>query len=71
MSVLADIILEERHRQRWQDYTASALWMIGRMFAGDSWGLPAYTELAYPNLVKKDKRTAEEIKGDLLRRLTA
>lgn len=65
------ILLEEEKRVRlWQDYVATAMSMIGRTLAGESWTLPLYVEMAYPETKNADTRTAEEIKDDIIKRLT-
>ena len=61
----------ERRRQFWESYTATVLGMIGKMLGGDEWKLDSYVEMAYPDAAKKDTRSAEEIKNDILARLTA
>lgn len=61
------LIEEEKKRIRWQDYTGTVLWMIGKLFGQDNWKIESYVELEYPEL--KDKRTAEEIKADIVRKL--
>lgn len=61
------LISEEQKRIRWQDYTGTVLWMIGKILGKDSWKIDSYVEMAYPGV--KDERTAEEILQDLERKL--
>jgi hypothetical protein len=63
------MILDERRKQKWQDYTATSLWMIGKALAADNWKLESYMEFAYPQMV--DRRTPDQIKADIVRRLTS
>jgi len=44
--------------------------MIGKMLGRDAWMLPPYMEFAYKKQVS-DERTPEQIKQDIVRRLTA
>lgn len=47
-------------------YITSAIYQIGGLeFKGES-----YIEAAYPDIVKKDVRTAEEIKAHIVKRLS-
>lgn len=47
-------------------YLTKAVFQMGGVeFSGQS-----YLEVAYPEIVKKDTRTAEEIKQDVLKRLS-
>lgn len=64
------ILQEEKRNQLSRDYTATVLGMIGRTLAGEAWSMRPYIEMAYPELDQVDTRTAEEIKNDLLRKLT-
>lgn len=52
-----------------RDYTATVLWGIGKLLGRDGWAMKSYIEMAYPEV--EDKRSAEQIKKDLLKRLTA
>lgn len=61
---------EERRRQLCADYTATTLGMIGKLLGGETWTMPSYIEMAYPDKAAIDTRSAEEIKADILRRLT-
>lgn len=54
--------------QKWQDYSASALWMLGRIVGGEVWSLQPYVEFAYPEKVT-DNRTTAQIKEYILGRL--
>ena len=54
--------------QKWQDYSASALWMLGRIVGGEIWSLQSYIEFAYPEKVT-DNRTTAQIKEYILGRL--
>lgn len=54
----------------WQDYTATTLWMVGRLLAGDNWKLEPYIKFAYPNATKAMEETPEQIKDRIVRRLT-
>lgn len=54
----------------YQDYSATCLNMIGKMLARESWELPSFMEMAYPEKVKpNDFRTSGEIVRDLLEKL--
>lgn len=44
--------------------------MIGRALAGEAWNLPFYVEMAYPDICDKDTRTPQEVKADILGKLT-
>lgn len=67
MQALSDV-LEERGRCRlWQDYAASMLWVEARS---------QYREFPFPTWIEltakpepQDRRTAEEIRDDLIARL--
>lgn len=56
-------------QQFWQTYTATALWMIGKALAGDSWTVNSYVEIRYPQQAGQDTRSAEQIKQDIIKRL--
>lgn len=64
------LLAEEKRVRLWQDYMATAMGMIGRTLAGESWTLPLYVEMAYPEVKDTDTRTADEIKSDIIKRLT-
>ena len=65
------VTLKARKRETlWQSYTGTVLWMIGKVLARDSWTVPSYVELAYPGEIKVDTRSADQIKADILQRLT-
>lgn len=58
----------------YQDYTADYLWGIradihGMM--GDEFTAMRFTEIMHPEQNKRDNRSAEEIKDNVLKRLTA
>ena len=61
---------EEKRNTLWRDYTATALGMIGKMLGQDSWTLPFYVEMAYPDIGLVDTRTSQEIIDDIKRKLT-
>lgn len=50
---------------------ATSFWGFGRTLWGDEWKLPSYIDFAYPELVPKDTRSAQEIIDDILKGLTA
>lgn len=63
----------ESRMEIYQDYTADYLWGIradihGMM--GDEFTAMRFTEIIYPEQNKRDTRTTEQIKGDLVKRLT-
>lgn len=60
---------EEGREALARDYTATVLWGIGKILGRDGWAMKSYIEMAYPEV--EDKRSAEQIKKDLLKRLTA
>ena len=55
----------------WQSYTGTALGMIGRLLGGEDWKLESYVEMAYPETSTEDTRSPEQIKEDIIARLTA
>lgn len=62
--------MEERKREVfWQDYSATVLGMIGKVLAGDKWGLQSYVEIAYADQIV-DERTPQEIIDDLKERFS-
>lgn len=50
-----------------RDYTATVLWGLGKLLGRDGWTMSSYIEMAYPEI--EDKRSAEQIKRDLVKRL--
>ena len=64
------MILERYREEIWQEYTASALNMIGSMFA-KKWPLPAFHELIDfdARRRKNDARSSGEIMTDLIGKL--
>lgn len=57
----------------WQDYIAQNLGVSARMTArlnGLQYEIPSWMELAHPEVKKVDERTPEQIKQDILSRLT-
>lgn len=55
-----------------ETYIAEHLWLMTSAmysFGGSKLETPRYTEMVYPGQIKKDTRTAEEIKQDILRKL--
>lgn len=59
-------------RVLFQDYIAVGLNRTASLLgvlSGNESGLPSWVEMMYPDLVKKDNRTAEQIKRDLLNHL--
>ena len=65
---LTVLLKKEKINTVWRDYTATTLWMIGKALVKDDWELPLYIDLIYPE--KKDARTPEQIKRDIVERLT-
>lgn len=70
MRALRIALQAKRRELLWQSYTGTVLWMIGKCLAGDNWSLPSFVEMAYPGAIKVDTRSADEIKADILQRLT-
>ena len=66
MSFLADMLHEQSRERAWQDYVATMGWCIARTMYKD-FPVPSYSELTEEKQV--DNRTAEEIKGEVLRAL--
>ena len=63
-------VKQYRRRTFWQSYTATALGMIGKLLGGDIWTMKSYVEMAYPDQIQTDTRSAAEIKQDIIKRLT-
>ncbi len=63
-------VKQYRKRTLWQSYTATVLGMIGKLLGGESWTIKSYVEMAYPDQIQTDTRSAEEIKQDIIKRLT-
>ena len=60
-------------KKQFGDYpvrTATVLGMIGKLLGGESWTMKSYVEMAYPDQIQTDTRSAEEIKEDIIKRLT-
>lgn len=69
MSALSDMILFRYREELWQEYTATALSMIGKLFAKE-WPMPSFYELAdFDKLNQKDLPSGEEIMSNLKRKL--
>ena len=66
MACLSALLIEQRHEQAWQAYMATMEWCIARTLYKD-FPVPSYSELTEEKQV--DNRTAEEIKGEVLRAL--
>lgn len=45
--------------------------MIGKVLGGEDWKLESYVEMAYPETSTADTRSPEQIKEDIIARLTA
>lgn len=65
--LLALCLKADHQREGLKHYTADALWLLLKWFAGDKTEFPQYAEWAKPK--PADSRTAEDIKRDILRRL--
>ena len=63
-------VKQYRKRAFWQCYTATVLGMIGKLLGGESWTMKSYVEMAYPDQIQTDTRSAEEIKEDIIKRFT-
>jgi hypothetical protein len=67
-------MLEDRRNERFaRDYVAQHAFMITKMLrelGGGSYDVDSYIDIVYPDAVKKDARTAAEIKEGLLERLS-
>lgn len=62
--------MQYRRNELWRTYTATVLGMIGRMLGGENWTLASYVEMAYPEMMNTDTRSAEEVIEDLKKRFT-
>jgi hypothetical protein len=61
-------MLEDDTREKvWRDYTATALYIIQKGLFQDHNQFPSYMDMVYPD--KVDKRSAEQIKADLIKAL--
>lgn len=63
-------IEQQRRQEFWQTYTATVLGMIGKTLAGESWTLQSYVEMAYPENINLDTRSAAQIVEDIKKRFT-
>lgn len=63
-------IRQQRRQDLWQAYTATALSMIGKALAGESWTLQSYVEMAYQDKINLDTRSAAQIVEDIKKRFT-
>lgn len=61
------MLKEEQHQEAWQEYTATMLWSIGKMFGKDEFPMPSYEEFLHPTV--KDTRTGQDIVGGLVNKL--
>ncbi len=66
MACLSALLNEQSREQAWQAYMATMEWCIARTLYKD-FPVPSYSELTEEKPV--DNRTAEEIKGEVLRAL--
>lgn len=59
----------------WQRYVADCIGSLTqrvyRFTGAEGFTIPVYSELLDPSVSKKDVRTAEEIKNDIVKRLSA
>lgn len=62
--------MQYRRKELWRTYTATVLGMIGRMLGGENWMLASYVEMAYPEMMNTDTRSAAEVIEDLKKRFT-
>lgn len=62
--------MQYRRNELWRTYTATVLGMIGKLLGGESWTMKSYVEMAYPDQLQTDTRSAEEIKEDIIKRFT-
>lgn len=69
--MLGIMVSQYRRQQLWQAYTATVLGMIGKLMGGETWNLQSYVEMAYPDRIQPDTRSAEQIKEDIVKRLRA
>ena len=63
-------VKQYRKRTIWQSYTATAIGMIGKLLGGESWKIKSYVEMAYPDQIQTDTRSAEEIQEYIIKRFT-
>ena len=66
MTCLSALLNEKSSEKAWQAYMATMEWCIARTLYKD-FPVPSYSELTEEKQV--DNRTAEEIKGEVLRAL--
>ena len=52
----------------WRDYTATAMWMIGKALVREDWQLPLFLDMIHPE--QQDTRTAAQIIDDIVERLS-
>lgn len=72
MYALTCLLEEELHKRMTETYIAEHLWFLtGAIYAmaGSEITTPRYTELIDPSLAKKDIRTADEIRENLINKL--
>lgn len=68
---MLQLAIKQQCRQEfWQMYTATALGMIGKALAGENWTLQSYVEMAYPDKINLDNRSAAQIVEDIKKRFT-
>lgn len=68
MAALASALKENSLAELWRTYTAEILWSIARGLYND-YPMPSYCELIQSGRQGEDRRTAQEIKADVLSRL--
>lgn len=74
MNALSVMVREESDRRFTAEYTAEHIWiltgLVYKYLTDNKIPTKEFVELMYPEVGNKDERTAEEIKQDILKRLT-
>lgn len=69
-----DYLLDDKKRERMSvDYIAQHMYYLAKaqfIQAGLDYNGESYIEMMYPETIKRDERSAEQIKQDLLKRLS-
>lgn len=69
MRALIALISEQGRLELWREYTATVLYSIGRGLIGEDYPLPAYSDIAHPDMVQNDTQTGADIIERLKKRL--